>query len=275
MKLGLKKQLLGLIALIIMLMLMILGYNHIANNSLLAMYDELLKIDVHIYTTTLELEGAMLMARRAEKDFIMSMDDKHIKLHDTATTKLNEITEELYTLEVANKAANAEVLRDALHKSIKDYKELFHSVTDLYQKKGKKDKGIVGEFRTAVHEIEALFAAEKVLQLAHDLLMLRRHEKDYLLRLDNKYVEKVTKLLTAISDEVVNISKLISNITTGNKEQSIGLQSVTQAIVDIEKAAQQNASSAEQSSSVSEELQAQATQLMQTVNNLKLIVYGA
>ena len=51
--------------------------------------------------------------------------------------------------------------------------------------KGAGDLGIIGQFRAKTHEVEELVESQGLLQLSKDLLVIRRNEKDYLLRQDN------------------------------------------------------------------------------------------
>jgi len=66
------------------------------------------------------------------------------------------------------------------------YSGHFRTMIDVQFKKGFKDFGTIGQMRKYVHDMEKC----KEFDLA-DVLMLRRHEKDYLLRNDLKYSDKL------------------------------------------------------------------------------------
>jgi len=54
-----------------------------------------------------------------------------------------------------------------------------------------EDEGIRGEVRQSIHAIEAIVAKEGDIYLSHSMLMMRRHEKDFLARHNDKYVQKM------------------------------------------------------------------------------------
>ena len=61
------------------------------------------------------------------------------------------------------------------------------SLFDMLVEKGlSEDEGLRGEFRTAAHELEAVITEHHRSSLMIEYLMMRRHEKDYLLRTDRK-----------------------------------------------------------------------------------------
>lgn len=76
----------------------------------------------------------------------------------------------------------------------------FRSMTDIQREKGFKDYGTEGLMRRYVHQMEAAPEFRLV-----DVLMLRRHEKDYLLRSDPKYPEKLHRLA---NEMVIGIERM-------------------------------------------------------------------
>ncbi|WP_020528672.1 adenylate/guanylate cyclase domain-containing protein [Flexithrix dorotheae] len=71
-----------------------------------------------------------------------------------------------------------------------EYDRLFNKLVTLVLERGFKDFGEIGEMRKAAHGLEASQTVDKTL-----LLSLRRHEKDFLLRNDPIYAEKVIQVL--------------------------------------------------------------------------------
>lgn len=69
------------------------------------------------------------------------------------------------------------------------YNKLFRQLVSRLQEKGFKDHGLEGKLRTFAHELE-----NKKLIPATEMLMLRRHEKDYLLRDDQEYAKRLNTL---------------------------------------------------------------------------------
>ncbi len=72
-----------------------------------------------------------------------------------------------------------------------------------------------------------------------------------------------------ISQKVAN---LVQEISTASKEQSNGIEQVSKAVSEMDRVTQQNAANAEESASASEELNAQAAQMREQVNQLVALV---
>ncbi len=51
-----------------------------------------------------------------------------------------------------------------------------------------ENEGLLGRLRTAVHDVEAILDQHHEINLAHSMLMMRRHEKDFLARKRDQYV---------------------------------------------------------------------------------------
>jgi|GEM_PF-6545369 len=103
---------------------------------------------------------------------------------------LNEIqnTSLITELGVAKEIRDIAGMNNNLLDSLKIFKK-------LYLERGFKDYGFEGTMRNYAHTIE-----EKKLLPEKDILQLRRHEKDYIIRADLMYVKQFTKLI----DEDIN-----------------------------------------------------------------------
>lgn len=76
---------------------------------------------------------------------------------------------------------------------IETYQSRFLVLTDALRRKGFKDFGMEGQLRKFAHALE-----ERRLVSEDELLTLRRHEKDFLLRDDRQYVERFNSVGTAL-----------------------------------------------------------------------------
>ncbi len=84
------------------------------------------------------------------------------------------------------------------------------TVEALLRTQGDKDRGIRGKLRVEAHELEkniqtiatAMNDKARSDALMVDYLMLRRHEKDFLLRHDPKYIDKARALLPSFQDQL-------------------------------------------------------------------------
>ncbi len=80
------------------------------------------------------------------------------------------------------------------------YDDLFHLVIQKVIQRGFKDFGIEGKMRLFAHELEHNY--QNRVKPA-DLLMLRRHEKDYILRKENVYIQKLNQLSREIQNSLL------------------------------------------------------------------------
>ncbi|MDQ6986728.1 MAG: methyl-accepting chemotaxis protein [Mariprofundaceae bacterium] len=79
-------------------------------------------------------------------------------------------------------------------KGMQQYGEKWKNVRTLREKLGLNEKqALRGELRNAVHEAEALLKGVHAKDMTVSMLMLRRHEKDFMLRGKEKYVQKWQK----------------------------------------------------------------------------------
>ena len=80
--------------------------------------------------------------------------------------------------------------------------------------------------------------------------------------------------LKEIRDNISNSSKLVEEISSATAEQTVGIDQVTNAVVDLEAVTQSNASSAEESAGASEELLSQSKHLDSVITKLYDLIHG-
>ncbi len=132
----------------------------------------------------------VLQGRRNEKDFQLRKLDKYVIRHSDT---MNEIYGYIVKLrQLATDDAQGEVLAD-MDQAIKGYQEGFLRMAEQHKKLGLDAKsGLQGELRNAVHGIEDLLKKrDDEVEVQNSMLMMRRHEKDFLARKDEKYVKKM------------------------------------------------------------------------------------
>ncbi len=133
----------------------------------------------------------MLQARRSEKDFILRKTKKYVAKHETVMKKMNETVSE-----AAKHVTDAEQLKHltVLGEQMDAYKAGFKQLVNNTKASGLTPKtGLQGTLRAAVHDIEEIVGNANELKLTVSMLMMRRHEKDFLARNDVKYVDKMAK----------------------------------------------------------------------------------
>ncbi len=138
----------------------------------------------------------VLEARRGEKDFIIRSDEKYVERQreaaDAVTADLSALKSQLETSgrpEIAKTAA--EVLA-----RFADYEKAFQSLADSRRKLGFNEKsGFEGALVTTVRGVEERLKLFDGDELTINLLTLRRHEKNYMLRREASYVEAFQKTM--------------------------------------------------------------------------------
>lgn len=137
------------------------------------------------------IEISSLQLRRQEKAFLLRKDTAHIagyeKHYQDVETSLGGIS----TLGVAKPlAANVQRLKEGLAQ----HRQQFLKVADMHKTLGLNEKlGLKGQLRKAVHNVEKRLKAANLDKLTVKMLMMRRHEKDFMLRGATKYIGRIDK----------------------------------------------------------------------------------
>jgi len=133
----------------------------------------------------------ILELRRNEKDFLARKDAKYVTKYQTRFKQLSNDISSLQTLFNDFDLNVAEV--DSLAVGTEKYKDHFLGLVEQQKRIGFHAKdGYYGQLRDAAHNIEVTIKGGEP-SLLIGLLQLRRNEKDFMLRLDKKYVGKFNK----------------------------------------------------------------------------------
>ncbi|MCP4232815.1 MAG: methyl-accepting chemotaxis protein [Aestuariibacter sp.] len=136
-----------------------------------------------------EIKVSMLMLRRNEKDFMARKDWKHVeKFQDNfeiLTSKVNDLSQHLNKIGIDTDHGNQ------LTEVFSQYQSVFVEYAGLTKTIGLDPKsGLYGALRQSVHKAEAALKELGQVKSTSDMLMLRRREKDFMLRLDLEYLSK-------------------------------------------------------------------------------------
>ncbi|CCD98152.1 HAMP domain-containing methyl-accepting chemotaxis protein [Bradyrhizobium sp. STM 3809] len=145
-----------------------------------------------------KLATDLLEARRAEKDFLLRHDQKYAARHAELSAAIQRDLDELgrKSLSTGDRPMVDKV--DAVSKGFVAYRQEFAEVERAEVRLGLNETlGLSGSLRNAVHDIEAKLKEINDPRLMSGMLMLRRHEKDFMLRGDAKYV---AQLKSAVGD---------------------------------------------------------------------------
>ncbi|HLO79074.1 MAG TPA: methyl-accepting chemotaxis protein, partial [Magnetospirillum sp.] len=137
-----------------------------------------------------DIAYGFLNARRHEKDFLMREDETYAREH--AATAQSVIRDIDALAQSMTDAAAAEELRRVKSGFLR-YVDQFNRMVGTYRTLGLNEhSGLQNELRTAVHRIEGRLAEIDQPRLKTSMLMMRRHEKDYMLRHEQADVDKLT-----------------------------------------------------------------------------------
>ena len=137
-----------------------------------------------------EIRIGILTLRRHEKDFLLRTDTTY---SDAWKKEADHLTSLVAALDAVGKSegVSIEIAAQGLTSALKDYETSFSALVAQQVLAGlTPETGLQGDLRNAVHTAEKALAEIGDDTLTKDMLMLRRHEKDFLLRKDEAYVAK-------------------------------------------------------------------------------------
>ncbi len=138
------------------------------------------------------VEIKLLTLRRNEKDFLSRKKSKYLQRFMQNANTLNRTLSTLKLL-LANESLTSTHI-DIFTTQLDKYKEKFITLGSLQQQIGlTPTDGLYGELRQMVHRAEQELSTLQRPSLMVAMLMLRRHEKDFMLRKQEKYVIKFIK----------------------------------------------------------------------------------
>ncbi|CCG39840.1 methyl-accepting chemotaxis protein [Magnetospirillum molischianum] len=143
-----------------------------------------------LFSQSRDLRIIALEMRRAEKDFLLRKDPKYAEIALSTANQAVDLTKRMAT------EPHAEIFRsdlEAISTGLERYRIALQTVSNNLIKQGlSEEKGLEKDLRSAAHAIEkSLAATSSEPTLMVHLLMMRRSEKDFLLRHRGEYLEKV------------------------------------------------------------------------------------
>ncbi|WP_052180643.1 HAMP domain-containing protein [Alistipes sp. ZOR0009] len=201
-----------------------------------------IKSSISNYTTLSqmdELTECALRLKKNEKDFVM-LDTKSPQFflsgQSRSTVQFDSTflrTKKLLEGLKRNNVFSTDELQGNLTQmetGLNGYGKAFKELVALHRELGFKDEGVIGKMRGAIHEVENELNTESSFELISEMLMLRRHEKDYMLRKDTAYISKFDGQMGTMLSKVTSPT-MISLLYTYKKyfeeyvtlDQKIGL----------------------------------------------------
>ena len=147
----------------------------------------------------------MLEARRAEKDFQLRREESYAKRQAEASAAIDRDLEKLKSM--VRSAGFIAVLDkiETLQRGFANYTKNFTALAQAEIKLGLNENlGLTGSLRAAVHDIETKLKEFDEPKLTNAMLTMRRHEKDFMLRREEKYVGELKKAAAEFSKSLAS-----------------------------------------------------------------------
>lgn len=200
-------------------------------NGVQTSYKHALEDGGELRSASLKLSNDLLTSRRHEKDFLLRWTEQgfdtasanYVVSNQESTAAMLEDIDTLSTFAPTVGETFPETYSQAhyvsdlavLKSSTEIYEEYFQKTVQLIQEKGFQDTGLEGQFRDAVHAIEdRIYNREGLDPLVVTMLSIRRHEKDYLLRGDQTYIDQTHESVAELKRQI-SASSLLSMVEKG------------------------------------------------------------
>jgi methyl-accepting chemotaxis protein len=166
----------------------LVGGIHMYGESAVAAYQDAAENARTIFELNSKIEIELLEGRRAEKDFLLRNDPKkaesEIEIAKAVAADIDRLRQKVAAVGKPDLAREV----DVMIASLKQYQAHFVAVFEQKRRLGlDENSGLEGRLRQSVHDIEARVDQLHEPALLVTMLMMRRHEKDFMLRRDGKY----------------------------------------------------------------------------------------
>jgi methyl-accepting chemotaxis protein len=166
----------------------LVGGIHMYGESAVAAYQDAAENARVISELNSKIEIELLEGRRAEKDFLLRNDpnkaETEIAIGKAVAADIDKLRQKVAAVGKPDLARQI----DVMSASLTQYQAHFVSVVEQKRRLGlDENSGLEGRLRLSVHEIEARVDQLHDPALLVTMLMMRRHEKDFMLRRDGKY----------------------------------------------------------------------------------------
>ncbi len=138
------------------------------------------------------MDRALLNARRHEKDFLLRKEVKYVAQHADSIRVARGAMDAIAAAMDSGDARRSQI--DAIGKGVAAYGDAFRAMVESQTRVGlTADDGLMGVLRGSVHKIETALKSHDDPRLSVLMLSMRRDEKDFLDRIEVKYVEELER----------------------------------------------------------------------------------
>ncbi len=143
------------------------------------------------------IDRDVLQLRRNEKDFVARHELEYV---ENMTVLHKSLLENLALVQELNIEGIDKDNLSQITFVLNNYMNNFNSYVNIIKEIGlNEDLGLQSQLRNSIHQIEDKFDDTDNYYILSELLMLRRYEKDYFLRFDQKYVDNFNERIEIIS----------------------------------------------------------------------------
>lgn len=163
-----------------------------------------LRADYSFFIDVVDQQQQILLRTERDVARLQSTAREFIATRDAAlVSRSQQLFDAIDGSFIAIDALGAQVdlidIREATDAYGRSHRELFR----LWEEKGvNEESGLRGAFREAAHQVEELIDAYATPPLMVQYLMLRRQEKDYLLRSDTRYIDRALNIIESMESQV-------------------------------------------------------------------------
>ena len=162
-------------------------------------------------------------------DYFITGQSSYLENHDRLTSNIIEKLENLNRFgSLQSFEVNERI--DDLKADIYEYNSIFRQIVKLIYDRGFKDYGTEGLMRDYIHRLEKIPGLDQTY-----VLSLRRHEKDYIIRNEQEYINKLNNLADKFKKRIENKS----NISSLKKEEILDIlskyQNLFNRMVELDK----------------------------------------
>ena len=196
-----------------------------------------------------EAEIALQNARRFEKDFLLhgeSTQEQANAWQEGHSKAMRDFYDELKIMGTNIQSAQGREAVIQLNTVAHKYEQAFDETAATKTMVGFNEQlGLLGRLRGSVHAVEHILKAENSDKLTVKMLMMRRHEKDFMMRLKDKYLEEMAKRKTEFSAllaksaipaaKKAEITRLMEGYHQDFNAFAAGMKDVKKATENIEK----------------------------------------
>ncbi|MCK1338664.1 HAMP domain-containing protein [Bradyrhizobium sp. 38] len=185
-----------------------------------------------------QLSIEMLEARRNEKNFQQRRNESYAKAHAELIGPINRDFDEVERLMAAGGMSTLSERMKEAQGGFKRYASDFNALVGAETRLGLNETlGLSGSLRAAVHDIEAKLKEIDDPRTTSWMLMMRRHEKDFMLRRDPKYIVEMKKAAAEFSKAI----ELVAIPTEAMNEVTAELQKYQSEFASWAETAQKTA----------------------------------